>query len=290
MSSLKTVYHRWHHQRAQGRRLRELRQRLRRRLPVVLVHQMGRAASMTMVNTIQDMDLEMPVLHTHWLNPVSLDVRLGWAERDNDRSVPFNIRVSKVILDALPGDAIVDYPWRIVSVIREPVARNVSAYFLSIDRFIPNVYERYRSGNIDMSEIRETFLREYLHEIPLSWFDREVDDVFGVDVYAHSFPNQGTYALIEQGAIRIAIVKVEALEDAYRPALERLLGHSPGALRNTHISVKDEPYAEIYREFLRSPGLPRGYLEKMYDSVFARHFYSPAERSEFMERWGGANR
>jgi len=289
MSSLKAVYYRWHHYRAQGRRLRELRHRLRRRLPVVLVHQMGRAASMTMVNTIQDMDLEMPVHHTHWLNPGSLDVRLGWAERDNDRSVPFNIRVSKLILDTLPGDAIADYPWRIVSVIREPVARNLSAYFLSIDRFIPDVYDRYRSGNIDMHEIREMFLRDYPHEIPLSWFDREVAEVFGIDVYAHSFPIEQAYALIEQGAIRMAIVKVEALEAAYRPALEQLLGRSPGALRNTHISVKDEPYAEIYREFLRNPGLSRAYLENMYDSVFARHFYSPAERSEFMERWAGAN-
>lgn len=288
MSVLKSIYYRWHQERAQSRRLRDLRTRLRRRLPIVLVHQMGRAASMTMVNTIRDMNIEMPVVHTHWLNPASLQTRLEWAERDAGRSVPFNIRASRLILDALPGSAIADYPWRIVSVIREPVARNVSAYFLSIERFIPDVFERYRSGNLPMNEILEVFLREYPHEIPLDWFGREVADVFGVDVYAHPFPSELEYALIEQGLIRMAIVKVEGLEEAYGPALERLLGQVPGALRNTHISVKDEPYAEIYREFLRSPGLPRSYLDNMYDSTFARHFYTPAERSEFMERWAGA--
>jgi len=290
MSVLKAIYYRWHHRRAQRRQLIELQRVLNRKEPVVLVHQMGRAASMTMVNTIRAMNFGMPVLHTHWLNPESLRTRLEWAGRDDGQTIPLNLRISKLILDSLGSSSVHNYPWRIVSVIREPVARNLSAYFLSIDRFIPNVFERYRSGRLVMGEIREVFLSEYPHEIPLKWFDLEVADVFGVDVYTHAFPTEREYAFIEQGIIRMAIIKVEALEDAYRPALERLLGRSPGALRNTHISVKDEPYAEIYREFLRNPSLPRGFLEKMYDSAFARHFYSPAERSEFMKKWAGANR
>lgn len=287
MNAVKEWYYRLYHQYDQGRRLRALKAHLQRGQPIALVHQMGRAASMTMTNTLRAMELDMPIHHTHWLNPETVARRMARMEQSRGKIESFNLRVSKLMLDNLPPERMRSYPWRIVSIIRDPVARNLSAYFLSIEGFIDDVYRRHAQGRLKPDELLEVFLRDYPHDIPLNWFDLEVNEVFGMNVYARPFLFDLDYALYEAGPLRMAVIKVESLERTYRPALQALFGEAPGELRNTHISVQDEPYAPIYKSFLAAVRLPQDYLDRMYDSVYARHFYRPEELAAFRKKWGG---
>lgn len=174
-----------------------------------------------------------------------------------------------------------------VSIIRDPVARNLSAFFLSIERFVGDVYQRHAQGRLQPADLLDVFLRDYPHEIPLTWFEREVHEVFGIDVYAQPFSFEQDYALYESAALRMAVIKVESLERCYRPALQALFGKTPGELRNTHISAQDEPYAPIYKNFLAAVRLPQEYLDRMYGSAYARHFYRADELAALRKKWGG---
>ena len=283
---MKAWYYRTYHRCEQRVRLRSLKRHLLRGNPVVLVHQMGRAASMTVVNTLRTMELDLPVHHTHWLNPASVKDRVGRLERFQ-RFDALNVSVSKLIIDTLSPDEIRSYPWRIISVIRDAVARNLSAFFLSVEKFIPNIYRRHVQGNISHDEILQVFLRAYPHEIPLRWFDHEVKDVFGLDVYAQPFPFELDYALYELRSMRMTIIKVESLGRTFQPAMKALLGNAPGQLVHTHISAKEAPYASIYKSFSDSACLPDDYLNRMYDSVYSHHFYRPEELIAFRRKWRG---
>jgi hypothetical protein len=64
----------WNTRRNAKKTLGSLDRALQSRDPVLLVHQMGRAGSMTTVNTLRASELNLPIFHTHWLNPASANV------------------------------------------------------------------------------------------------------------------------------------------------------------------------------------------------------------------------
>ena len=71
------LYEHLTHRRGQEK-IHQLRRHLQTPDPIVLVHQMGRAGSMTTVGTLERADLGMPVLHSHSLNPRNIQRRVTY--------------------------------------------------------------------------------------------------------------------------------------------------------------------------------------------------------------------
>ena len=61
----------------------------------------------------------------------------------------------------------------------------------------------------------------------------------------------------------------------------------PGAkpIEILHENSTTGGYAENYRRFIETLRPPKDYLDQMYDSRFARHFYSRDEIVSFRARW-----
>jgi hypothetical protein len=49
-------------------------------------------------------------------------------------------------------------------------------------------------------------------------------------------------------------------------------------------TAADKPYAALYMAFKQMP-LPKAYVEAMYNTKFARHFYTEQEIQGFVRRW-----
>lgn len=56
-------------------------------------------------------------------------------------------------------------------------------------------------------------------------------------------------------------------------------------LRKLHISERKSS-KQVYRRFLQNVKLPVTLLDQMYDSRYARHFYSPDEIARLRRKWG----
>lgn len=253
--------------------------------PVLLVHQMGRAGSMTTTETLRAAGVQMPVFHAHWLNPDNVAQRLRWLEGKKENEHPLNVRVGRRLCEHLQQGGLEKREWHIVSVFREPVARNVSVYFLSINTFIKNFFERHAQNALSNEDILDNFLKKFPHQEPLRWFDQEIRDNFGIDAYEHPFPQKKGHQVIHHDNIHLLTIKVEALNDCYRDAFGEFLGIDVPQLNQTHITDKNPAYS-MYREFIEQSELPPSYLDEMYGSRFARHFYGPDEIADFREKWG----
>jgi hypothetical protein len=282
---LKQKYHRLWKDNYQNQKLDQLHQSLQQREPIILVHQLGRAGSMSMVNTLRAMNTGMDVYHTHWLNADSLARRTRQFANASESDIPYNVRVSLAITRDLTKEEIAGYPWRIVSIIREPVGRNISAFFLSLHRFVESPLAEYKSGRLSNQMLLDKFLRDFPHQEPLVWFDREVRDVFGLDAYVTPFSWEQGYCMLTHDPLKMLIVRVEDLNRAYQDMLEAMFAVRPEVLVNTHISSEDEDYADIYKKFLAEVSLPKDYLDSMYQSQYARHFYSPGEIDGYYKKW-----
>lgn len=285
LKATKQLLYDWSTYRRNLKSIGALEEHLRTQQPTLLVHQMGRAGSMTTVSTLKSTHLPMPVFHTHWLNPRNIQRRIDHFNGAPDYRLPFNVRIGMRVSEALRRDGPGRRPWHLVTVFREPIARNLSVFFLSIEVFIKNFFRRHARGELSDAEVLEIFMRDFPHDQPLNWFDEEVREVFGVDVFEHPFPVEQGFQIIRIDNINMLLIKVEELNNCFERAFREFLGVDIPELRQTHITEKDPSYS-MYRDFIDGVSFPQAYLDRMYDSRFARHFYTPAELAILRTRWG----
>jgi hypothetical protein len=286
LSTTRKLLHEWNTRRKGEETLRSLDRVLLTADPMLLVHQMGRAGSMTTVNTLRHAGIDLPIFHTHWLNPASVQKRQNWVEHLPESHRPLNVRVGARIADHLQQQGTGSRDWKLVSVFREPVARNVSVFFLSIDAFVDNFHQRYRKGEVGNEELLAIFLEKFPHDQPLEWFNQEIEAVFGIDILDHPAQKERGYQIIHSSNIHLLLIKLEELNACYRQAFQEFLGVEVPELRNTHITEQD-PGKSMYTDFVSNTVFPADYLEKMYTSDFAQHFYTEQELSRFREKWSG---
>lgn len=286
LTSARKLVNEWATRRKNQQTLASLEGHLATVDPILVVHQMGRAGSMTTVNTLRDAGISIPVYHTHWLNRASLAERLDWLRDVPEKKHPLNVKVARLIAGELQKMGPTRRSWKLVTIVREPVGRNVSTFFLAIDRFFDDFFRRQARGEISIVQIRDTFLERFGQERVLEWMDREIRDVFGIDVYARDFPHDKGYQIFRQGNVDLLVIKLEQLNACFRPAFEEFLGARIPSLAMTHITEQDPSYA-MYKRFLKEVKMPAEYLERMYASPFARHFYRPEEIQGFIRKWSG---
>lgn len=281
---IKKRYYRRLEDKAARKTLEALKQHIRNDDDLILVHQMGRAASMTVTNTIRSMNLEKPVFHTHWLNADSVRERVNRVNSWKNAGMgPLNVRVAELLSPEIEN-RLEARQWQLVSIIREPVARNVSAFFLDIDRFFNDFQIRYQRGEISIAQMHEVFLEEFPHDMPLDWFEVEVQDPFGIDIFAVPYRDSDGYAIARHDNVSLLVMKLDRLNDCFKPAFREFFGKAPGRLVNTHVTEKSQ-LASAYKEFISQAQFPRAYLDRMYDCKYVRHFYTDTEIESFRTKW-----
>lgn len=156
-------------------------------------------------------------------------------------------------------------PRRLITAVREPVARNLSA-------FMQNHAARGWEPTIG------SFLSNFRHDEPLDWFDVEMKPFTGIDVFARPFPITQGWQIIDD---RVLIVRAETPDALKEQAVSEFLGREI-KLGRANVA-EDKSYAAGYAELCRK--VPRDYIDRMLASHYTRHFYSPAEIENFRARW-----
>ena len=78
--------------------------------------------------------------------------------------------------------------------------------------------------------------------------------------------------------------KLEKLNENAKIAFREYLGVDVIKIKNQNLGENKE-YSSVYRKFKESVKLPKSYVDLMYNSKFALHFYSNEEIDLFRKRW-----
>jgi putative capsular polysaccharide synthesis protein len=249
----------------------------------ILVFQMGKVGSSTVYESLLALHLNVPVYHCHLLNnldAIETEVRRAYPNPEETLRELANGRRLRKEIDGGRWKR-----WNIISLVREPVGRNVSAFFQNLTELIPDAAARAANHSLGSGEILQTFLQRYSHGAPAHWFDSQLKAVFGVDVFASAFPFEAGYQIYQGARARVLVMRLENLNDCLSLAVRDHLGIAPFAPIQANVGENKE-YGDLYREF-KGAGLPRDYVQQMYSTRFARHFYSPAELERFSTNWTG---
>jgi hypothetical protein len=242
----------------------------------ILVHQMGKVASTAIVKTLEGVT-ERPVYHLHFLSADGIrfatDTYGGnWGEG----GLPWHVFESKHVSRQFKRTQ----NWDVITVVRDPVAKNISGFFQ-----IAKLQYHLDPATMTVDSLRQHYLDTYdEHDRPLNWIDHELDAVFGTDTFAEPFPTEVGWQLIEGERARVAIIRYEDLARATAPAIEALLGFRVGELVAANKS-SNKAYGDNQTALTDSLVLPPAYLDMMYESKYATHFYSDEERAAMRARW-----
>lgn len=242
----------------------------------VIVYQMAKVGSSAVVAALQA--ARLPVFHVHRMNIENLrkmrEVRpaLGWVVPAVPAHDQLGLRLREKVIRRRCRAAI-------VTMIRDPIARNLSSYFEHLD-FI------WRTENahevVSLEHLIDGFHTRYPHDEVLTWFEDEMLPVTGIDVYQHPFPSCG-HSVVQHENLDLLILKTELSNDSKTLALSEFGAHVQ--LVNVTNTTAAKPKGVVYKQFLRAIRLDRFYVEKMLGSRYVRHFYNEQEREQLAVKY-----
>ncbi len=258
----------------------------------VIVYQMGKVGSITVAHSLRyyygRVASPVQVHHVHLLN--HLDEAESELKRQSDprgdlESIQGWQRVRNLI-DQNPQKR-----WKVISLVRDPVARSVAWFFHKLDYVAPDWQAQREQGPLFLEELQRKFLDTdgANPEIPDHWFNTQLLPIFGIDVFAEPFPKDVGYKIYEQSPrASLLIFRLEDLNECAGTAMSQFLGLNDFSLVHSNVA-DDKDYAEVYRAFKRLP-LPQSFVDAMYSTRFARHFYTEQELERLTQSWTGANK
>lgn len=168
----------------------------------------------------------------------------------------------------------------IISMTRDPIARNISAFFMNFCKYTGVKVE---DSKFSMDELRELFLKNWPHDGPLDWFQHYMHGAFDIDVYATPFPAVG-YAQYEQGFVRLLVFRSELENEVKNKCVRDFLKMPQFKLEHKNTGAQMD-YGDLYRAFKEQVRLPKAYVDRMCDSKYFKHFYSQDFIENVRKRW-----
>jgi hypothetical protein len=247
----------------------------------VLIYQMGKVGSKTVLASLRAHLPFAEIHHAHLLNHLDeLELALA-SEMSNPRSSISEVRKGRRLREQLLQRS---KPWNVITLVRDPVARNISAFFHNLTEMFPPGTSQEEIAAMGVGELCETFLNSYSHEAPISWFQNQLEPLTGIDVSCTPFDHDEKCMVVEGDRCRLLVLRMEDLNEVGAGRTAQFLGLENFRFTNAN-EASNKIYGEIYKNFVRNAQITDDYLDRMYGSWFARHFYRPEEIAAFRSRW-----
>ena len=260
----------------------------------IIVYQMGKVGSASiqhsLMATFKTMGVKVPVHHIHNLNNLeAMETAILQSDiRHNPEDTLMGIRLGLELKKQMNENP--NKQWNLISLVRDPVARNISDFFHGLQEIIPDCERLYEAGLLSIEEVQDAFLTKFDHHItPKVWFDTQMKPVFEIDVYAQPFPKHKGFKIYKDGKnARLLLIRLEDMNRVADQAMTEFLQIKNFNLIKSNVGAEKQ-YASLYGDFKKMP-LPEIYLEEIYGTKFAKHFYTDREIKIFYGKWSSHDR
>ena len=188
----------------------------------------------------------------------------------------FNYFIAKKIKNLLNHNQKI----RIFTSVRDPIARNLSAYFQNIDES--------HIKDLSDKELFAHFMAYSNHLLPLYWFESEFKQNLGISVYDYEFNKDKGFICFENENYEIMIVQTERLDSLSSEIGSFFKSHDPDFLSSTHAKENignNKWYASYYKRLKKIAYYDESFLNLVYESKYSKHFFSHDQIREFRRQW-----
>lgn len=253
----------------------------------LLIYQMGKVGSSTLWHSLAPFDLGRPAFRVHALQSHRLDRMLDgvhlsprqYYEQRSDNNLVGRY-LNREWQRVCGSDR-----WKVITLVRDPLAQSVSSFFQVLDLQAPEYLRRYERGELEIEELVGRFMSQYTPSRKLDgWFKGELHKVFGLNVFESPFDCDAGYSIYRAAHADILLIRLEDLDRCGETVMREFLGIKGFKVIRGNVG-KDKDYGELYLTFRKQAVLPADFVRAMYCTDYARHFYAPEELESFASRW-----
>lgn len=172
-------------------------------------------------------------------------------------------------------------PYKIISLFRNPIERNISAFFDVFELRVGIPPDLYKGG---IHELEKLYHKHIDHSYVLDWFDIHFFEGTGIDIYKEPFDIKEKSKKYTIDGLEILVLD-SAVQDSIK---ERLIGEFSGIrdfkLTNKNITEQSRA-SDLYTKFKEHVRFSEAYLNSLLDSKYAVHFFSVEERETLFNKW-----
>jgi Putative capsular polysaccharide synthesis protein len=255
---------------------------------VVLIYQMPKIGSQTIEATLRRYAVPWPILRFHYLSPAfASTLRHGLTSPQADPAWKQNAQLQ---LNSLREKARA-MRWRrllcfcgfklpklyVITGVRELIGLVLASIFENYAYFAPKIEE------MTVEKCRNALMHPKTFKTLRDWFDLELKPFTGVNVFRNPFPYEHGYAIYENRFARVLVYRFESMNQLPK-LLSQFLHLEIPALVNSNLGDSKQ-YADQYRSVRDQLSLPAEFVTELYDTRMMRHFYSGAERGQYLAKW-----
>jgi hypothetical protein len=224
------------------------------------LYNMGRVGSNSINRALYDNGVN--TLHAHWLSGEFPEAEFATTKEKIVRLLQ---------KDEAP-------PLKIIVPIREPMARNLSA-------FVFNSIKYGISGRQETpEELQSLFIERYNIHFPDLWFERELMKNLSFDPFKKKFNYRKGYKFYRAGKHKLVILRLENAERAFPKIAKKFLGIRGASLPHKS-NLETKKYIGAKYKKLKELTYPKDFVERVYNLKYVSHFYTEEEIEELTKKW-----
>jgi hypothetical protein len=241
----------------------------------IFVYQMGKVGSTTLENSLKNVINVHAFYNKNHTCPIRLQ---GFAKFGLGHMF---IRLEQEVLAFLLRKAFRGREHtKIITLVREPVVRNISMFFHDLDAYLFAAHTNCMNTRQaplptrcqDKALLLDVFEHEFDHEYALNWFDNEFAVMTGINVYDYPFNKELGYCLINKPSIDVLCLRTDKINDCI-DALSEFTDCKLSLLPSNRADNKW--YSEVYKQFYAAySSSSLGQARNIVESKFFKHFFA----------------
>lgn len=241
-----------------------------------VVHTIGKVASSTIYEAIKSI-AGNHCYHTHFLQKDKIQ-QVSKKLQNVGKTVDGHIADSLEVLNLL-SDNTQMRKLRVVSLVRDPLARNVSAFFENLE-----LYGLDPKNLPDAPSLIATFLeRSHLNTMD-EWFETQFSQVFDLKKRDIAFSKKAGCGLFQRHGVDFMILKAELENWRKERMLQAWLNTEDISLKDANVTA-NKSVSNHYTAFKKELSRHFDKVCSLYDSPWFNHFYSQEESRQFKAYW-----
>ncbi|WP_323787427.1 putative capsular polysaccharide synthesis family protein [Psychroserpens sp.] len=249
--------------------------------PPIIILTPGKVGSSSVYYTLKK-ETTNQVFHIHNFSKAGIEKSVRDHIYSNRKSKPLHLIVSKILrkkLKTYTGKLL------IISIIREPISREISSFFQNTDQYKDVLENKKLEIDINIAQkiLKEKFETDICNELK-EWFDLEIKNNFGIDVFAQKFDYKNKYVISHNNNNHLLLLKMEDLDSVFPIAIKDFLDlDAPLQLQKANLG-ENKHYAGTYKNIKKSIKLDHNVINQIVNSTFFQNFYLQ-DKSKVIDKW-----
>lgn len=175
----------------------------------------------------------------------------------------------------------IERPYKIISLIRNPIERNLSAFFDAFEFHLGISPSNY-TGTLESLE--NAFHEKVDHNYAVQWFEKQFFEGTGIDIYANTFDTKTKWTRYRNTNPQILLLRSDLPDPEKETAISQFCGLSDFNLHNVNVTSRKKE-AGLYKQFKEHIRFSNAYLESQLETPYMRHFFTKEEKEATYKKW-----